>query len=39
MTEKTRILDSLNEHTLLLPSLVNMALAANDLWVPKIEAG
>ncbi len=30
MTEKTRILDSLNEHTLLLPSLVNMALAAND---------
>ena len=28
--EKTRILDSLNEHTLLLPSLVNMALAAND---------
>jgi hypothetical protein len=30
MTEKTRILDSLNERTLLLPSLVNMALAAND---------
>jgi len=30
MTEKTRILDSLNEHTLLLPSLVNRALAAND---------
>lgn len=30
MTEKTRILNSLNERTLLLPSLVNMALAAND---------
>lgn len=30
MTEKTRILDSLNEQALLLPSLVNRALAAND---------
>jgi uncharacterized protein Yka (UPF0111/DUF47 family) len=30
MTEKIRILNSLNERTLLLPSLVNMALAAND---------
>lgn len=30
MTEKLRILNSLNERTLLLPSLVNMALAAND---------
>lgn len=30
MTEKTRILDSLNEKALLLPSLVNRALAAND---------
>ena len=30
MTEKTRILGSLNERTLLLPSLVNTALAAND---------
>lgn len=30
MTEKARILDSLGERTLLLPSLVNMALAAND---------
>ncbi len=28
--EKTRILDSLNEQALLLPSLVNRALAAND---------
>jgi uncharacterized protein Yka (UPF0111/DUF47 family) len=30
MTEKTRILDSLNEQALLLPSLVNRALTAND---------
>jgi uncharacterized protein Yka (UPF0111/DUF47 family) len=30
MTEKTRILDSLDEQALLLPSLVNRALAAND---------
>lgn len=30
MTEKTRIPDSLVERTLLLPSLVNLALAAND---------
>jgi len=30
MTEKTRILDSLNEQALLLPSLVNRALSAND---------
>jgi uncharacterized protein Yka (UPF0111/DUF47 family) len=30
MTEKTRILGSLNEQALLLPSLVNRALAAND---------
>ncbi len=30
MTEKNRILDSLNEQALLLPSLVNRALAAND---------
>jgi uncharacterized protein Yka (UPF0111/DUF47 family) len=30
MTEKTRILASLNEKALLLPSLVNRALAAND---------
>jgi hypothetical protein len=30
MSEKTRILDSLNEQALLLPSLVNRALAAND---------
>jgi uncharacterized protein Yka (UPF0111/DUF47 family) len=30
VTEKTRILDSLNEQALLLPSLVNRALAAND---------
>lgn len=30
MPEKTRILDSLNEQALLLPSLVNRALAAND---------
>lgn len=30
MTEKTRILNSLNEQALLLPSLVNRALAAND---------
>lgn len=30
MTEKTRILDSLQEQALLLPSLVNRALAAND---------
>jgi uncharacterized protein Yka (UPF0111/DUF47 family) len=30
MTEKTRILDSLNEQALLLPGLVNRALAAND---------
>jgi uncharacterized protein Yka (UPF0111/DUF47 family) len=30
MTEKTRILDSLNEQAVLLPSLVNRALAAND---------
>jgi uncharacterized protein Yka (UPF0111/DUF47 family) len=30
MTEKTRILDSLNERALLLPTLVNRALAAND---------
>lgn len=30
MTEKARILDSLGERTLLLPSLVNLALAAND---------
>src|SRR5512139_2414825 len=30
MTEKTRILDSLKEQALLLPSLVNRALAAND---------
>lgn len=30
MTEKTHILNSLNERTLLLPSLVNVALAAND---------
>lgn len=30
MTEKSRILDSLNEQALLLPSLVNRALAAND---------
>ena len=30
MTEKNRILNSLNEQALLLPSLVNRALAAND---------
>lgn len=30
MTEKTRILDSLNEQALLLPSLLNRALSAND---------
>jgi uncharacterized protein Yka (UPF0111/DUF47 family) len=30
VTEKIRILNSLNERTLLLPSLVNVALAAND---------
>jgi len=30
MTEKSRILDSLNEQALLLPSLVNRALSAND---------
>ncbi|MGA7181631.1 MAG: hypothetical protein WBX11_18890 [Thiobacillaceae bacterium] len=30
MTERTRILDSLNERTLLLRSLVNTAVAAND---------
>jgi uncharacterized protein Yka (UPF0111/DUF47 family) len=30
MTEKLRILDALDERTLLLPSLVNQALAAND---------
>lgn len=30
MAEKTRILDSLNEQALLLPSLVNRALVAND---------
>ncbi len=30
MAEKTRILDSLNEQALLLPSLVNRALSAND---------
>lgn len=30
MTEKNRILDSLNEQALLLPTLVNRALAAND---------
>jgi uncharacterized protein Yka (UPF0111/DUF47 family) len=30
MTEKARILDSLNERSLLLPSLVNRGLAAND---------
>lgn len=30
MSEKTRILDSLNEQALLLPTLVNRALAAND---------
>lgn len=30
MPEKARILDSLNERALLLPSLVNLALAAND---------
>jgi len=29
MPEKTRILNSLNEQALLLPSLVNRALAAN----------
>jgi uncharacterized protein Yka (UPF0111/DUF47 family) len=30
MSEKTRILDALNEQALLLPSLVNRALSAND---------